>query len=180
MPRGLGDDPLSRQRKSTRGRNRTFEVVVSPTQITADSPEEAMSGQSIMQSQNLGEGAPPSDSSYNDVFFQRRADEDEPIVEVGTPLVAEPANKEPGESVPAATPVLTETAASSAVETAPPLSSPVPTVDASLPEKTEGAIVDSEGFLDERNFERHDDVQTVETSAQDTGFFKRIFGRFRK
>lgn len=125
----------------------------------------------------------PLPPSYNDVFFQRRADSSAGGDHADTQdVIAEPDIEESTASVPTVEePVVSETTAISTVAATSIVPTPVALADSPKPqENKEAAIVDSEGFLDERNFEPQSDAQTSKTGAQDAGFFKRIFGRFRK
>ncbi len=221
MPRGLGDDPLSRQRKSSRNGKRATVEAHSSSTISVDSSNDPSSGQTLIQGQPVAEVAysSPQSPSYNDVFFQRRADGSagggssdthdvisEPDIEestvsaptveelivpettalstiAATPIMPAPVlladSPEPQENREAATPVLL--ADSPEPQENREAATPVLLADSPEPqENREAAKIDSDGFLDESNFEPQSEVQVSQPEVQDHGFFKRIFGIFRK
>jgi len=82
LPRGLGDDPLSRQRKDGKSRSATSDAFSSGPVIIS---QEAPSTQSVHRDEPIFESTSTSrsSSSYNDVFFQRRSENDP----IRTPVV---------------------------------------------------------------------------------------------
>ena len=81
MPRRLGDDPLSRARKGTAKAAAAAEAQASAS-LPPDSGGQRAMRQHEVGSEPTGEVAPTR--SYNDVFFQRRAEEN------GSALASEP------------------------------------------------------------------------------------------
>jgi len=74
LPRGLGDDPLSRQRKNGKSRSATSDAISSGLVIASRT---ASSMQSVNRDKPVFESCTPRSSpSYNDVFFQRRPEDD--------------------------------------------------------------------------------------------------------
>ena len=110
MPRGLGDNPLKRERKARRGIQQTVHLETPPVIEQTPPPADSVGIDS------LEEQSEPSSRSYNDVFFQRRPD-DLPVAGTVSPNL---------ESSPSFVEVVSptqETALEAAAEVIPP---PVP------------------------------------------------------
>jgi len=181
LPRGLGDNPLTKQKRNSRGSS-------GKPAVTATSS----SGSSVIinaQDGPLDAGAP----RYNDVFFQRRSDDDEArrseaappqvseaappqVSEAAPPQVSEAAPPQVSEAAPTAVPTIAETFVSA-------LSAPAPIAldDSPAPQTTEleiatgtspqeAAVAPSESTAENHNG----------GGGQAGGFFKRLFGRFQK
>lgn len=78
MPRRLGDDPLSRAKKGTAKAAVAAEATATAP-LPPDSGGQPALCQPGMQSESTGE-VTPSPRSYNDVFFQRRAEGNDPVL----------------------------------------------------------------------------------------------------
>ncbi|MDA4118942.1 MAG: hypothetical protein OK455_11445 [Thaumarchaeota archaeon] len=173
MPRGLGDNPLSRQKRngSNNGKTAASELSSAPGTIVVNVPASQLDA---------------SAARYNDVFFQSRSDE--VSIARSDVDVAEHDNETSTTSAPTSTmsaPVMEESAPSEPSKLALVVSSPVvsddtqalqevetktkATVAASAAEETVTAPVESSPQI-------HNEVGAREGS----GFFKRLFGRFQK
>jgi hypothetical protein len=78
LPKRLGDDPLSRARKGTAEVPVAAEATASAP-LPPDSGGQPAKNQPGMRSESAGE-VTPSPRSYNDVFFQRRAEGGDPVL----------------------------------------------------------------------------------------------------
>jgi hypothetical protein len=157
LPRGLGDNPLTKQKRNSRGSS-------GKPAVTATSS----SGSTVIvnaQDGPLDAGAP----RYNDVFFQRRSDDDEA-------RRSEAAPPQVSEAAPTAVPTIAETFVS-----APSAPAPIALDDSPAPQMTEveiatgtspqeAAVAPSESTAENHNG----------GGGQAGGFFKRLFGRFQK
>ena len=179
MPRGLGDNPLKKQR-----RQRHAASQASPATATPASPSETQTE----PSQDNAQVSSSSSRSYNDVFFQRKPESsgaaangvheevhmDEPVT--GAPIAA---------AQPAPVPALPEVSASSVSEPAPtgvPVSSPgsqsSPTVE-SAPQPFVAPEQPKETPT-ERAAQPENQDETAPLQENKGGFLGRIFGRLRK
>jgi hypothetical protein len=156
LPRGLGDNPLTKQKRNNRGSS-------GKPAVTATSS----SGSTVIvnaQDGPLDAGAP----RYNDVFFQRRSDDEARRSEAAPPQVSEAA--------PTAVPTIAETFVS-----APLAPSPIALDDSPAPQMTEVEIATGTSPQEAA-------VAPIESTAENHngggdqagGFFKRFFGRFQK
>ena len=183
MPRGLGEDPLSRKRRSASARKQSgISGSVSRTpNAGADGPG-SVSQSSAFQPVVQGIPAVPA---YNEVFFQRRADEGsidnvmvtsvtanpEPVGIVATPepivdtAPAAPQEIEPVESVVSEPEQELREAVAPAVAAAPLAVEVRPTETEAAPSIAVGAI---------------EAPPHAPPENQKGGFFSRIFGRRRK
>lgn len=190
MPRGLGDNPLKREKKLRRSSSRASRA--GPSGLTTNQNPTLPAGIS-------GPGdthASPATTSYNDVFFHRRPEdststatnvpeviheethveapadvhpevpvETAPAVEV-TPVEAAPAPVT--ETVPAA---VIDTPAPVAVESIQPVAeSPVESAPVPLVESSTEAVVK----------ETPQTLAPVASVEEKKGFFGRIFGKWKK
>jgi len=148
LPRGLGDDPLSRQRKTGKGR------AVVPDAPSLKSPTASHYAQSV-QSLNQGESVPEAPASeppsrpYNDVFFQRKSEDLPEQDQTSKPEVSSSATPvaPPAESIVIPQVVSSQSADSTALQGS---------AAAMVSETEEG---------------------TAQSKAEERGFFRRIFGR---
>lgn len=164
MPRGLGDDPLSRQRKNGKDRPAASDA---PTLNSMAASYDAPSVQSFARENSISEASASSQPSpsYNDVFFQRRLEnglEHPSAMNSGTP------------SPSVAEPVMQPTEASeigrASVGTAP--------ADYPRPQgEDDAAPARTSPILGETLIVPKEDAKTGQPKAEARGFFKRIFGR---
>jgi len=164
LSRGLGDDPLSRRRKRNNGRPLASDAPSSPVAISYGTPPV----QSPSPAQPIPETLPSqqTSSSYNDVFFQRRS-EDEP----GTTTNTSTGVPSQGSAGPLVQPTeateprgLPVTAVSAGAEDSPQLQ-----VRDAVPAETHPIPAETVTLPNENAGEK--------SKAEERGFFKRIFGR---
>ena len=174
MPRGLGEDPLTRKRKASR---------LAASRYAADGPAPGSSGLGSPSQSPLQGGAALNSSSsrptaHSDVFFRKRSESGPassspaPVHEVeeqaisepefAPQVVAEPVVSEPILPAPIEEPVV------SIPESAPQASAPHEEVGSAQPAAPAPAAP-------ERAPAAH-----VEPAPQEGGILKRLFGRFRK
>jgi hypothetical protein len=80
LPRRLGDDPLTRTKKGTAATVAAVAVdAPSSAPVAPDSGADSATSQPVTQAGPIGVAA-QSQRSYNDVFFQRRAEEDSLVI----------------------------------------------------------------------------------------------------
>lgn len=170
MPRRLGDDPLSRARKGTAKAAAAAEATASAP-LPPDSGGQLAMRQPGTQSESTDE-LTPSPRSYNDVFFQRRAEGNDPV------LASRPrqdAGKAPGTreiSEISEIPEIRETAA-------------VPRVE---PDRGVAAIVDAVHEAKEETAHppvasqapNKSEDQAEPVREKNGGILKRLFGKFVK
>jgi len=163
LPRGLGDDPLSRQRKNGRDRSGAPDA---PLLNSVTASYDAPSVQSFVREGPISEASASSQpSSYNDVFFQRRLDNNlEHAIAVNdgmpSPSVAEPAAQ------------LTEANEVGRVSVGTtPTGSPRPQGE------EDAAPAKTPPILGETPIAPKEDAKTGQQKTEGKGFFKRIFGR---
>jgi hypothetical protein len=139
LPRGLGEDPLVRQKK-VRRRASSQSTVLAPATISGDTS----SPQGAAQVGTIVDVSSSPASSYNDVFFRKRSESSTVVVStdsghdaavpsapntaVAQPLIAEPA---------AAEQVFAEPVAAILVMTAPAVEAPVASVFTPVPDRAE-------------------------------------------
>jgi hypothetical protein len=180
LPRGLGEDPLSRKRRSIAARRQTGATgsVSATVAVGVEGPGSSSQSAALQPSAQGIPGAP----SYNEVFFQRREDEingagpvaypdavevvtaPHPIVETAPPATSVEVPVESVVSVPreetrepvAPAPLIETTP--DAVEANSPVTISAPSVDAAVVAEPPRAPPET----------------------QKGGFFNRIFGKFRK
>ena len=159
MPRGLGDNPLKRERASRRKPRAADEVRASEASAVQPPGETLSAGVAGDHS--------TSSRSYNDVFFQRIPEAEAaaaPVPAIEEVTVAAPAP----ETVSLPEPAVTTTMALS--ETVVP-AGPLATVEVAPapPPVTEASPAAVE-----------QQTTPVQAQQQKSGFFGRVFGRFRK
>ena len=178
MPRGLGDDPLSRQRKGSGNGRRANARAPSSSTIDAGSPDNPSSGRAIIDDQDVAEVsiASPQSASYNDVFFQRRQESN-----LGgghtSPLdvIAQPTMSSLTEAVVVSESALVTISVTPIV--------PVQALSADSPEPHKGMdseMAESVSILEESDAGQQGEAQSSHLEVHDSGFFQRIFGKFRK
>ena len=140
MPRGLGEDPLVRQKKVRRRASAQSTVLVPPPASSGDTS-------SLQGAAQVGTIVDVSSSpvpSYNDVFFRKRSesstvvvsadsDHDAAVLSASNSAVAQPLVAETA----AAEPVFAEPVAAIPVMTAPAVEAPVASVFAPVPDVAE-------------------------------------------
>ncbi|MDA4135174.1 MAG: hypothetical protein OK441_06360 [Thaumarchaeota archaeon] len=183
MPRGLGEDPLSRKRRSASTRKKSgIAGSVSMTPHAGTDGPGSVSQSSVFQPAVQGIPAVPA---YNEVFFQRRAD-DGSIDNVTVASVA--ANPEPAGIVATPEPIV-DTAPAAPQELA-PVESVVSEPEQELREAVAPAVVTAPLAVEVKPTET-EKVPSIAVGAieepphappenQRGGFFSRIFGRRRK
>lgn len=188
MPRGLGDNPLKKERKTRRSTAQA--VPISATPVSPSDFADSTVGQDGAQASSS------SSRSYNDVFFQRRPDNsgaaangihEEPRSEdSGTTAPIAAAQASPISALPEVTASAVTEPAPAEVAVAPPTSSsfappePVPAPSA-IPESVPEAksVPDQPVAQPVQTPQPAPAVQTAPTEEK-TGFFGRIFGKLRK
>jgi hypothetical protein len=147
--------------------------------MDAASPNNPSSVQTIIEDQAFAQASDVSQqsSSYNDVFFQRRLESN-----VGGSLVN--ARDVIGEATLLSTTeahVVSESALVT-ISVTPIVSVQSMSADSPIAQENIAAAerVESDGFAKESDADRQSEVQTSNLKAHDSGFFQRIFGKFRK
>jgi hypothetical protein len=185
LPRGLGDDPLSRQRKSARRKaTHPDTTVVQGPSTSGDLQAVALVDASPSPSQT---------SSYNDVFFRKRSEDGIPggnpelpreaAMTDASPLSLPVTSVQPTSLEPAlAEPVASElTPDPQTIEPVAP-SDPGPAVNA--PVSADELTNEATAAVPAAPAAVIDPTPVTETPAtpehQSGGFLKRMFGRFRK
>ncbi len=185
MPRGLGEDPLTRRRKASR---------LAVSQFAAGGPVPGSSGL-VSPSQSPAQGGAAVDvfssrpTAHNDVFFRKRSESGPtsisppPVQEAVEPAISEPALA----TASIAEPVVAEPSIPDSIEAVPAISSPTfeeaaqsvsePAPQAPLtPEEVAPAkSVAPDLAATERSAPAHG-----EPAPQEGGILKRLFGRFHK
>ena len=171
MPRGLGDDPLSRERKNGRRGHPGSDFQTSKPSVAAD-PDAPRSVQPPIQAEPIAEAASSSrlTLAYDDVFFRRRSEEGQGTSYVGMcapkPSVTEP-DSNPIESTRIRNPEVT--VSPTALSDLPRQQSEGETATAGLSPVPNDVSQDSAGK-----------AGTVRSETEGRGFFKRIFGKLRQ
>jgi len=167
LPRGLGDDPLSKQRRNG-GRKLPASTLAPSSSVAA--PYDTPPVKAPVQIEPLTEAASFSSLSptYNDIFFQRRPEspEDTPPTDSPTPgpSVAEPIAG-PAESTQILTPTV-------------PTGSSVPTEFPQLQGERDAAL--PQPLVVHNASPEPPEKKAVEPETEERGFFKRIFGKLRQ
>jgi hypothetical protein len=185
MPRGLGEDPLTRKRKASRQAASRFAAdgtVPGPSGLSS-APQYPLQGGTALNS------LPPRPSAHNDVFFRKRSESGPapanpvPVPEpeahatsepaVAPPVVVEPVAPEPAlprpiEVAPAIAPPPTEEPKMAVSEFAPQESAPKEELVAAQPTAPAAAAP------------ALPPATHAEPAPQEGGILKRLFGRFRK
>jgi hypothetical protein len=168
LPRGLGDDPLSRQRKNAAAK-RSGASTAAPTAVSPIDDSLIVSSTAQPSVQNIAEApsssAASTSSSYNDVFFQKR---DGTASAVTTAV----ATQDVVVTEPAPAPVV-------AAPLQPSLSQEEHAAEIAIPAEPTPAIAAV------HEIPAPDLVQTqtpaqVQPEPQKGGFFSRVFGKLRK
>ena len=184
MPRGLGEDPLTRKRKASR---------LAASRYAAGGPTPGSTGLGSPSQSPLQGGAVLGSSSrrtvHNDVFFRKRS-ESGPASSSPTPVheVVEQAISEPSVAAQVvAEPVVAESVLPDQIEvalatTSPPIEEPLASITESAPqapapqeEEVSGLPVAPVAVAPENPPATH-----AEPAPQEGGILKRLFGRFRK
>jgi hypothetical protein len=178
LPRGLGDDPLSKKKKrsSTKRNVPPAPETSSPNEV-ASVPTSTPSVQSqekveppVKTDLASSPTAAPASVSYNDVFFQRRSSEEPHEEESGA---------ESPTTMPSAAVALTLPAEPPQVTTPAVIDSTV-SIAASPQQQAEIHGETSSSVPAEVVIEPAKKIEQVQPRAEEEGFFKRIFGRFRQ
>lgn len=185
MSKRLGDDPLSRQRKSNSKNGRTGGKDHSSSGVSDAASNYPLSTQPQLRPESITE-VPSSTSaslSYNDVFFRRRSDnEAERVDEVSgydtvEQTVAGPVV--PARAVTEPSPLDQATSAQSAS------SLTMPTLDGAAsppqsPSEMAASLENTAPLLAEVDLPNHAVGGVGQPKGQEAGFLKRLFGRLRK
>lgn len=170
MPRGLGDDPLSRQRKNSNGRP-VASNTPSPNSVAASYSTPSV--QPRIRADPIAEAASSSQPSpsYNDVFFQRRFEDDlehTPTMnnDTSSPNVAEPV-VQPTEATQIGRPSVATGPADAA-------NSPQPKGE------KDAAPAETPPTLGETLIGPKQEAKAGQPETGERGFFKRIFGRMKQ
>jgi hypothetical protein len=160
LPRGLGDDPLSRQRKKDRDRPVANAAPLNSVVASHD----PLSVQPFVRQGLISEALVSSQPSpsYNDVFFQRR-------LEDNLENVSTISNDIPSPSV--AEPVVPPTEMDGATVDMAPDGSPLPQSEG------DAARAEASPTLGETLTAPNEDAKKNQPRAEERGFFRRIFGR---
>lgn len=182
MPRGLGEDPLSRKRRSASTRKQSNATgSASMTAAGADGPGAASQSFTFQTSVHGIPAAP----AYNEVFFQRRADDGSTGASMVGSITAVP---EPVEVV---------TTIEAAIDTAPPAPEAAPPVESAVSapaqevrEAVAPLVETTAALVEVKPTEAEiappdaavviDEPPQASPENQKTGFFNRIFGKFRR
>jgi|GEM_PF-3295671 hypothetical protein len=185
MPRGLGEDPLTRKRKASR---------LAASRYAADGPAPGSSGLGSPSQSPLQGGAALNSSSsrptaHSDVFFRKRSESGPassspaPVHEVEEQAISEP------EFAPqvVAEPVVSEPILPAPIEVAPaipspPIEEPVVSIPESAPQASapHEEVVSAQPAAPAPAAPERAPAAHVEPAPQEGGILKRLFGRFRK
>lgn len=161
MPKRLGDDPLSRQRKTGREKPAASDA---PFLNPAPASRDEQQAQSLTREETTPEASasPRRSPPYNDVFFQRRSEERSEL----SPATANTISSSVAEPLPQQTTAAELRIASIGV---PPADSPQPQSkkDSAPPEVPPAEIPVVAG----------EEANPSQQKTGDRGFFRRIFGR---
>ena len=154
MPRGLGDDPLSRAKKG----NGADLATGSENFVSAFPPN----GPLIQETEARAVAAADLHIRYNDIFFQRRVEES---TKLEVELISSPQQLSPPSEV---------SSANEAVR-------PAAIVETTSPPEAAVASAEQVDLVSPAGQEVVQSGQQIQIEPQKThGFFKRLFGRFGK
>ncbi len=170
MPRGLGDDPLSRQRKDSKGRPVASDT---PSRNSVAASYNSPSVRPLIRAEPIAEAGFSSQPSpsYNDVFFQRRFEDDleyTPTMnnDMPSPSVAEPV-VQPTEATQIGRPSVA--------------TGPADAADSPQPQgEKDAAPAETPPTLGETLIVPKEEAKAGQPETEERGFFKRIFGRLRQ
>jgi len=185
MPRGLGEDPLTRKRKASR---------LAASRYAADGPTLGSSGLGSPSQSPLQGGAALNSSSsrstpHNDVFFRKRSESGPgsnspaPVHEVDDQTISEPAVAPQVASEPVASePVLPEPIGVAPAIVSPPIEEPVVSISESAPQAPapHEEVVSAQPAAPAAAALESPPAAHAEHAPQEGGILKRLFGRFRK
>jgi hypothetical protein len=175
LPRGLGDNPLKKERKTKRA---------SAHAAPLGAPEAATGVSASVSAPESVHVASSSSRSYNDVFFQRRPENSGAAANGISEEVhsADPASIAAVEPAPIS--ILPEVAASAVLDEAPAevMATPDPAPLTHTETVAEGTPAPVPPVLFQAENAVHPENSADNVSAQEvkSGFFGRILGRFRK
>ena len=162
MPRGLGDDPLSKQRKN--GSRKTPAPGLSSS--TVASPYDSPSVKAPVEIEPLSEAAsfPSLSPTYNDIFFQRRPERPEDIPPTVSPTTG-----------PSAVESMARSSESTQIPNPTDVTTPTPTDFPRLQDEKDAAM--SQPLV--TNGVSPDIKEKKLEEPEGRGFFKRIFGKLK-
>lgn len=174
MPRGLGDNPLKKERKAKRA---------SAHAAPEGAPEAATGIPANATAPESVHAASSSSRSYNDVFFQRRPENSGAAANSVSEEVhsADPAPIAAAQAAPIS--ILPEVAASAVLDEAPAevLATPDPAPAAIAETIAEpSAAPEPAAIQAEHEVQPENSADSVSQQEVKSGFFGRILGRFRK